>query len=171
MLNKEFRDLVVVVETPAAASVALDAALAATGDRVRSVMLLGVVEPPMRFEQPMPVQLDDVEKLLHKACVKEATRIPFHVAVRHQVVTQHVDRAVLRAAREGRYDLVVVAVPARGRITGLGRTRRLMRIVRRSPIPIICVPAIEEGRCSEDAPQAAAVTRSSSFGDRGAERP
>jgi nucleotide-binding universal stress UspA family protein len=144
VLNKAFHDLVVVVDTPAAASLALDAGLAATGDGVRSVTLLGVAAPPMRFAQPIPVLLDDVEKLLHKACLEEAARIPFHIAVRYQVVTDHVDRAVLKATCDGKYDLAVVARPACGRIIGFGRSRRLSRIVRRSPIPIICVPSTED---------------------------
>jgi len=136
-----FSHLIVIIEVPADAPTTVEMALAVGGDGLRSVTLLGVAEPATPLAGAfalMPV--DEVHDALLDACVKEANQLPSRVAVRHEIVTARLDRAVLRATCRGAYDLVVVGRPPFAGLMGYPRSRRLARLLRQCPVPIICVP-------------------------------
>jgi nucleotide-binding universal stress UspA family protein len=145
--------ILVVIDGPAAAAPAVDAALSMCDVGRSRIMLLGLGPPPPPFAGAQPglllshhilsehLRADVLAEV--KGWLRESLNlIPPRVAVQTAEVLARPARGIRRALRRDEFDLVIVCMDRRG-WSRRRETRALERLAKRAPVPVICVPCEE----------------------------
>ncbi len=147
----EYRSILVAVDDSSHAAAALARAIEIAGRSGARLTLLHVIQPacaPVMGPAYVPPALlqtrtdEEAEALLERAAAAVPAHVPVHTVVRHGLAAQEIVRRVEAAG----HDLVVMGSRGRGRIRSLLLGSVSRAVARRSPAPVLVVPADAERR-------------------------
>jgi len=138
-----YRHVLVAFDGSPDAQLALEHAIALAQSFRARLALVAVVPPPPPFAWQAPggliqvheAQQADLDRRLHGA----ADSVPADLPVTHRLLDGDPGREILRAAREGDHDLIVLGGRGRGRMTAalLGSVSR--RVMHDAQVPVMVV--------------------------------
>jgi nucleotide-binding universal stress UspA family protein len=142
---RRFRKPLLAYDGSPSADRALDAAIElASGSHGRLTILSAVVHIPyLAYTGAAPEAVAEVRKSFladaERMVCRAVERVPKGVSVTRITSSQPIEQALLRQAREGDHDLVILGSRGRGLIASLlfGSLGRTM--LRRSPLPVLIV--------------------------------
>jgi len=138
-----YRHVMVAYDGSPEAELALAHAIALAQAFHARLALVAVVPPPPPFAWQAPggvrqlhdVQQTDLEKQLRAA----ADRVPDTLSLTTRLLDGDPPRELLRAAREGEHDLIVMGSRGRGRMTSALLGSVSNRVMHDSPVPVMIV--------------------------------
>jgi nucleotide-binding universal stress UspA family protein len=143
MRTVRYRHVLVAFDGSPDALLALEHAIALAQSFRARLALVAVVPPPPPFAWQAPgglvqvhaAQLAELDRLLRDA----ADSVPDDLPLTHRLLDGDPAREILRAAREGDHDLLVLGSRGRGRVSTaiLGSVSR--RVMHESPVPVMVV--------------------------------
>jgi nucleotide-binding universal stress UspA family protein len=150
-----YREVLVAFDGSRDAQLALEHAIALAQSFRSRLALVAVVPPPPPFAWQAPgglVQVHEAQQAdLDHRLREAADSVPADLPITHRLLDGDPAKEILRAAREGDHDLIVLGSRGRGRVSSalLGSVSR--RVMHDAPVPVMIVhrPRGEEPR--EDA--------------------
>jgi nucleotide-binding universal stress UspA family protein len=143
MVGVRYRNVLVAFEGSPDAQLALEHAIALAQSFNARLALVAVVPPPPPFAWQAPgglvqvhaAQEEELSRRLHAA----ADSVPNDLPLTHRLLDGDPGKEILRAAREGDHDLIVMGSRGRGRVTSalLGGVSR--RVMHEAPVPVMVV--------------------------------
>jgi len=138
-----YRHVMVAYDGSPEAELALAHAIALAQAFRARLGVIAVVPPPPPFAWEAPggvrelheVQQTDSEQQLRAA----AERVPDDLSLTTRLLDGDPSRELLRAAREGEYDLIVMGSRGRGRVTAALLGSVSNRVMHDSPVPVMIV--------------------------------
>jgi nucleotide-binding universal stress UspA family protein len=144
-----YRHVLVAFDGSADAQLALEHAIALAQSFRARLALVAVVPPPPPFAWQAPgglIQVHEAQQAdLSRQLRGAADSIPPDLPVTHRLLDGDPGREILRAAREGDHDLIVLGSRGRGRMSAalLGSVSR--RVMHDAQVPVMVVHRPREG--------------------------
>jgi len=140
-----YRHVMVAYDGSPEAELALDHAVALAQNQRARLGLVAVVAPvpPLAWSAPGGVRRlhDDAETDLARRLRAAADRVPDEVSVTTRLLDGDPPRELLRAAREGDHDVIVLGSRGRGRVTTALLGSVSNRLMHDAPVPVIVIHA------------------------------
>jgi nucleotide-binding universal stress UspA family protein len=144
-----YRHVLVAFDGSADAQLALEHAIAVAQSFRARLALVAVVPPPPPFAWQAPgglIQVHEAQQAdLSRQLRGAADCVPPDLPVTHRLLDGDPGREILRAAREGDHDLIVLGSRGRGRMTAalLGSVSR--RVMHDAQVPVMVVHRPRDG--------------------------